>query len=102
MLLSTGSRVTLTPDLVCLQNALTSDGSTALHLAASNGHLPVVQWLVSAGADTTLLDRFRRTAEQTALSVGENEVGCPMCAHSRGLHERCVAVLLCPYGCARG
>jgi hypothetical protein len=44
-------------------NGLTSDGSTALHLAAAKGHLPMVQWLVGAGADISVLDRFRRDAQ---------------------------------------
>ena len=32
-------------------DAVTTSGSTALHSAASNGHAPVVQRLITAGAD---------------------------------------------------
>jgi hypothetical protein len=50
-------------------NAL-CDGSTALHMACSAGHLAVVQCLVKAGAVTSMMDRYRRRAEDVAKSAG--------------------------------
>ncbi|KAJ1965016.1 Transcription factor mbp1, partial [Dipsacomyces acuminosporus] len=41
---------------------LSFDGSTALHLAASNAHWDVVQMLVDRGADTTRANREGKTA----------------------------------------
>jgi hypothetical protein len=75
-------------------NTPTSDGSTALHLAASKGHLAVVQWLVSAGADPELLDRSRRTAEAVASSVCEREVRYPVTL-TRVFCNPCPATVSC-------
>ena len=43
-----------------------NEGQTALHIAARNGAVEGVEELLSAGADTTLVDRMGRTAEDVA------------------------------------
>ena len=47
---------------------------TPLMEAAQNGHMGVVQLLVSRGADVRLRDYRKRTAEQLAKAKGHEEV----------------------------
>ncbi|MGA2741245.1 MAG: ankyrin repeat domain-containing protein [Bryobacteraceae bacterium] len=50
-------------------------GITALHMAAQNGHMPVVKLLVERGADRSLKDDlYQSTAEGGAAYFGRNEV----------------------------
>jgi ankyrin repeat protein len=42
-------------------NASDYDGRTALHLAASEGHVPVVELLLKRGADVNPVDRWGDT-----------------------------------------
>lgn len=42
-------------------NASDYDGRTALHLAASDGHVPVVEFLLHHGADVNPVDRWGDT-----------------------------------------
>ncbi|MBL0319994.1 MAG: ankyrin repeat domain-containing protein [Alphaproteobacteria bacterium] len=44
-------------------NAVNNDGLTALHLAASHGHVKAVQQLIKAGANHELLDKSGKTFE---------------------------------------
>eukprot|EP01080_Neovahlkampfia_damariscottae_P010211 gene10211-2631_t len=50
------------------------DYRTPLHLAASEGQLEVVKYLIKKGADINAADRFRNTPIQDALRAGHNEV----------------------------
>ncbi|HLK22546.1 MAG TPA: ankyrin repeat domain-containing protein [Bryobacteraceae bacterium] len=50
-------------------------GITALHMAAQNGHLPMVQLLVKRGADPSLKDDlYHATAEGSAKYFGQEHV----------------------------
>ena len=51
----------------------TSDGSTALHLAAANNKPTVVRLLVSRGTNQTIKDDFGRTAREDAVKFGNTE-----------------------------
>ena len=44
---------------VCLPDDV-QEGVTALHLAAQNGHLSIVKWLLAEGADKEQVDEVRR------------------------------------------
>ena len=48
-------------------NAREHDGYTALHRAAMNGHLIIVEKLLEKGADTTLSQKHGMTAIDLAL-----------------------------------
>ncbi|KAK1804402.1 hypothetical protein P4O66_020410 [Electrophorus voltai] len=53
-------------------NAVDYDGRSALHVAASEGRLEVISFLVeNAGADCTLKDRWGNTALQEALRCNQ-------------------------------
>jgi ankyrin repeat protein len=50
-------------------------GITALHMAAQNGHMPVVKLLIARGADPSIKDDlYQSTAEGGATYFGQNEV----------------------------
>ena len=51
-----------------------SDGDTALHDAARLGHLPVVQALLHAGANKTILNREGKSATDLAAANGKDDV----------------------------
>lgn len=53
-------------------NATTNIGNNALHLAAYNNHLPIVQYLVNMGFDTSKINHAHATALDIALDR-ENE-----------------------------
>jgi ankyrin repeat protein len=48
--------------------------NTALHMAASNGHLQMVQWLVSCGLKVETLNGNRNTAKEEAHFVGHEAI----------------------------
>ena len=50
-------------------------GITALHVAAQNGHMPVVKLLIERGADRSIKDDlYQSTAEGGAGYFGQDEV----------------------------
>jgi Ankyrin repeats (many copies) len=50
-------------------------GITALHMAAQNGHMPVVELLIERGADRSIKDDlYQSTAEGGAAYFSQNEV----------------------------
>jgi ankyrin repeat protein len=50
-------------------------GITALHMAAQNGHMPVVRLLAERGADTSIKDDlYQSTAESAAAYFGRTDV----------------------------
>jgi ankyrin repeat protein len=51
----------------CYSLMFFSDGCTALHWAAMNGHLGVIQVLLSAGAEVDSKDKSAPTTEKTVL-----------------------------------
>eukprot|EP00050_Salpingoeca_kvevrii_P017430 m.65057 g.65057 ORF g.65057 m.65057 type:complete len:172 (-) comp7552_c0_seq1:1419-1934(-) len=54
---------------------LAGDGQTALHTAATYGHLPVVQWLVDdVAVDVNAKDQYGETALDAARSAGHDAV----------------------------
>ena len=50
------------------------DGRSALHVAAANGHIDMVGFLLGAGADTSLQDRFGNTPRMEAITNGHDLV----------------------------
>ncbi|XP_075688194.1 CARD- and ANK-domain containing inflammasome adapter protein-like [Rhinoderma darwinii] len=54
-------------------NALNSSGETLLHVAASNGQVPVITFLLSKGAKVDAKDEKRRTALHRAAENGHTE-----------------------------
>ena len=55
-------------------NMRTGEGRTALHLAASNGHVPTTRFLLQTGADMTLVDNTGNTALRLAAENGHLQV----------------------------
>lgn len=51
-------------------NMRTREGRTALHLAASNGHVPTMRFLLQTGADINLVDNNGNTALRLAAENG--------------------------------
>ncbi len=50
-------------------------GITALHMAAQNGHMPMVKLLIERGADRSIKDDlYQSTAEGGAAYFGQNEI----------------------------
>ncbi|XP_075177270.1 CARD- and ANK-domain containing inflammasome adapter protein-like [Anomaloglossus baeobatrachus] len=54
-------------------NAVNSSGETLLHVAASNGHVPVIEFLLSKGAKVDAKDKKRRTPLHRAAENGHLE-----------------------------
>ncbi|XP_044158313.1 CARD- and ANK-domain containing inflammasome adapter protein-like [Bufo gargarizans] len=54
-------------------NAVNSSGETLLHVAASNGHVPVIEFLLSKGAKVDAKDKKRRTPLHRAAENGHIE-----------------------------
>ena len=54
-------------------NMRTREGRTALHLAASNGHVPTVRFLLQTGADVNIVDDNAYTALRLAAENGHLE-----------------------------
>lgn len=59
------------------------DGMTPLMIAAAKGHKPIVLFLLEKGADSTLTDRYGRTAFDHAELAGASEV-CEILIKSQG------------------
>ena len=55
-------------------NVCDYDMRTPLHIAAANGHLDIVQYLLSLGASASARDRFGRTALQDARDSGFDRI----------------------------
>ena len=55
-------------------NTADYDCRTALHLAASNGHLATVRWLLGHGASVAPRDRFHHTPLDDAKRHAHREV----------------------------
>jgi ankyrin repeat protein len=55
-------------------NNATSDGETALHIAAIFGHLPVIQELVWAKADVNITNNCKKTALDLAVDNNQTEI----------------------------
>ena len=55
-------------------NMRTREGRTALHLAASNGHVPSTRYLLQTGADINLVDNKGNTALRLAAENGHLKV----------------------------
>jgi ankyrin repeat protein len=51
-----------------------NDGKTPLHLASQQGHLGVIEILISYGADLHILDNDGKTAQDLAAQNGHNHV----------------------------
>ena len=49
-------------------------GFTPLHLAADRGHAPAVAYLLSLGADKSILDPDEQTALEIATISGRDDV----------------------------
>ncbi|XP_069594215.1 CARD- and ANK-domain containing inflammasome adapter protein-like [Ranitomeya imitator] len=54
-------------------NVVNSSGETLLHVAASNGHVPVIEFLLSKGAKVDAKDKKRRTPLHRAAENGHVE-----------------------------
>ncbi|XP_075040086.1 CARD- and ANK-domain containing inflammasome adapter protein-like [Mixophyes fleayi] len=54
-------------------NAVNSSGETLLHVAASNGHVPVIEYLIARGAKIDAKDGKRRTPLHRAAENGHME-----------------------------
>ena len=55
-------------------NALDKSGRTALHNAALGRQLKIVEMLLEAGADTSLLDRSQEAPLHTAVRTGNEKL----------------------------
>ena len=55
---------------------LTSDGSTALHLASQNGHHKIIQALLNFNADRDIRNNYRRTPLDIALRYEKERPEC--------------------------
>lgn len=54
-------------------NAVNSSGETLLHVAASNGHVPVIEFLLLKGAKVDAKDKKQRTSLHRAAENGHTE-----------------------------
>ncbi|XP_053326316.1 CARD- and ANK-domain containing inflammasome adapter protein-like [Spea bombifrons] len=54
-------------------NAVNSLGETLLHVAAANGHVPVIEFLIARGAKVDARDRKKRTPLHKASENGHSE-----------------------------
>jgi ankyrin repeat protein len=54
----------------CFINLRDSNGQTALHLAAFNGHVAAVETMLKHGADTTVRDHSGKTPADKASEMG--------------------------------
>lgn len=57
------------------------EGETSLHKAAQNGRLPVVEFLISAGADPNCADHDGWTPGHIACSKGYLDIVRYLCSH---------------------
>jgi len=64
------------------------EGDTALHLASRNGHLEVVEFLLSKGVDINLQNNFSCTPLSLAVSHGHLEIVKFLIRHGSDVNER--------------
>ena len=64
----------LVNEFACDVNAKSTDGTPALGLAASQGHLDVVQYLIENGANTKAIDNEGLTALHIAADCGQTHI----------------------------
>jgi ankyrin repeat protein len=55
-------------------NNATTEGETALHIAAIFGHLPVIQELVAAKADVNITNNSKKTALDLAVEYSQTKI----------------------------
>ena len=65
------------PEIINMK--LTSDGSTALHLASQNGHHKIIQALLKFNADRDIRNNYRRTPLDIALRYEKKEARMCKC-----------------------
>lgn len=64
------------------------EGDAALHLASRNGHLEVVEFLLSMGAEVNLQNNFSCTPLSLAVSHGHLEIVKLLIRHGSDVNER--------------
>ena len=76
-------------------NAADYDQRTPFHLAASEGHMHVVEWLIEIGADPSVADRYGGTPMADAIRHKRDEVIDLLRANGQGLENEDTASMLC-------
>jgi len=76
-------------------NAGDYDARTALHLSASEGHLPVITFLTSRKANVNVKDRWNSTPMEDAIRNGFGIAASHLRMHGGRVDETFVANLLC-------
>ena len=64
-------------------NKVNDNNQTPINIAAFCGHLEVVQFLLSKGADCTIKDKWGDTPLATAQKQGHAEVAAALKSHAR-------------------
>ena len=75
------------PEIINMK--LTSDGSTALHLASQNGHHKIIQALLKFNADRDIRNNYRRTPLDIALRYEKKRPECVnVLIHTKDLNRK--------------